>query len=812
MSPERRKLVRGIVDRARSLDPVRRARFIAEETAGDEDLRRAVEAALGTESRDLADAFPDGAQGADSLPVSTMARGTPAALLRICMKCRSRYGPAVRVCPADGEVLVEDPAALVGETLDGLYQIEGLLGKGAMGTVYLARHTLLQDRVAIKVLASHLSANPEFLKRFLREGRAARAIHHPNAMTVHELRTTSDGLAYMVLEYIEGRNLREELTERRAFPLSEALDLVAKLASALDDAHEQGVVHRDIKPENVMLGSVRGKPAVKLLDLGIAKHSPVLDSGLGVQTAITVVGGVVGTPQYMSPEQWGDPQPDGVAEIDGRADVYSLAVMLFEFVAGFRPFEGATLSDIRLAHVSGPVPRLDAVLPTVPSSVGEAIARGMAKDRRDRQSTCGQLVAEVRSALAASPAGAELDVATIIADASAFNPPPSVAPIEQDIATIIADASVASPGPPAPVETSTPVADTIVSGETVVIPPPAATPQFSAPAAETVVTDARLGRTPPGPPPAPAEHEILTIVSDSRLDESPSSAPAAPAQHEIATIVSHAQVDDPAQTAPPTEIVAAPPVAPSAGASEREKPDVAPGTGADVASPDARLKVALIAAVLVVGALSTAYAFWPRAEAPPAPSLASTSTAQPERSFSYSVTAQKFKNGKKYKEPLDVSSGFPFTSEDKIWITVTSGEAGYLYAIGEGSTPEPLSGETPLRVLFPDPMVAGGSPAVAPGAAVRIPPDGVPPIDFDDTRGKEKLWIIWAAEPIPDLDGIAGLLNERDKGLVTKSKFDRSVKELLARPQATSTDDESKKTIVRGKGQVLVALRELEHY
>src|SRR3989454_652221 len=189
--------------------------------------------------------------------------------MKYCTICKGKYGDAVRFCPVDGEVLEDDPSSFFNTVLDGQYQIESMLGKGGMGAVYRARHILLGDRVAIKILPPEMRNNAEWLRRFRREGQAARRFRHPNAVTVYDLRTASDGMIYMVMEYVEGRTLDAELKERGRLTPGEALEILEPVMSVLNAAHAMGVVHRDLKPENIMIGKMTagGEPTVKLLDL-----------------------------------------------------------------------------------------------------------------------------------------------------------------------------------------------------------------------------------------------------------------------------------------------------------------------------------------------------------------------------------------------------------------------------------------------------------------------------------------------------------------------------------------------------------------
>src|ERR1700694_5557979 len=303
--------------------------------------------------------------------------------MKYCLTCNEKFDDSISFCPKDGEVLEEDPTSVVGTVLDGQYQIEGILGKGGMGAVYRARHILLGDRVAIKLLPPEMRSNTEWLRRFQREGQAARRFRHPNAVTVYDLRTSADGTIYLVMEYVEGNTLDAELRKRGKFTPAEAVAVLDPIMGVLNAAHAMGVVHRDLKPENIMIGKPRtgGEPVVKLLDLGIAKLREVDGAEKTGTTALTMAGQMLGTPYYMSPEQWGELPRDSSSEIDGRADIYSLGLVFYELIAGKKPFGGMTLSELRPEHVHVKPPPLSEVVANVPPGFSDALARSIAKDR-----------------------------------------------------------------------------------------------------------------------------------------------------------------------------------------------------------------------------------------------------------------------------------------------------------------------------------------------------------------------------------------------------------------------------------------------
>lgn len=279
-------------------------------------------------------------------------------------------------------------AAMVGRVLDGQYEIEAFIAAGGMGAVYRARHILLGDRVALKILPLGMQQNAEWLKRFQREGQAARRFRHPNAVVVHDLRTSSDGLIYLVMELVQGTTLEQLQHDRGRFSPAESLPIIEAVASVLDAAHAQGVVHRDLKPSNIMITT---DGTVKLLDLGIAK---IRDAGPD-QTGLTTEGQFLGTPYFMSPEQWGEIPRDGGHEIDGRADVYSLGVVVYQLTAGALPFRGNTAAELRRAHLNEAPPPLAIAGTSAPPEWTAAIMRALSKDRADRPPTAGDFAREL---------------------------------------------------------------------------------------------------------------------------------------------------------------------------------------------------------------------------------------------------------------------------------------------------------------------------------------------------------------------------------------------------------------------------------
>jgi eukaryotic-like serine/threonine-protein kinase len=272
---------------------------------------------------------------------------------------------------------------LVGMRL-GSYEVRELLGRGGMAEVYYGVHTRLGRPVAIKVLPAGLASQADFRDRFEREARAVATLRHANIVQVYDF-GDAEGMYYMVMEYIAGSDLAQLLAERGPLPLAQALSILRDIASALDYAHAEDLVHRDIKPSNVMLSSITPEigqtPRAILTDFGIAK---LLTPG----SRATRTGAMIGTLDYMAPEQIRD-----AGEVDARADVYALGVMLFQMLTGRLPFTSESPAAVVLAHLSETPPDPRILLPALPDSVALAILCALAKDPAERYQTAGALVA-----------------------------------------------------------------------------------------------------------------------------------------------------------------------------------------------------------------------------------------------------------------------------------------------------------------------------------------------------------------------------------------------------------------------------------
>src|SRR2546426_5047337 len=268
--------------------------------------------------------------------------------MKVCPVCGKEYSDTTTLCSADAAVLksVDDP--LLNHTLAGKYRIEKLIKRGGMGAVYRGKHVLMDKTVAIKVLRPSLAADHEVVTRFSREAKAASRISHPHAVSVTDFGEAENGVVFLVMEYLDGRTLKEVIKSEGPMALDQVVEIVRQVSGALDAAHQQGVVHRDLKSDNIMISRTNGGEWAKVLDFGIAK---IQQPGGARDNDITAANLVIGTPQYMSPEQCSQSGP-----IDARSDVYSLGVIVFEMLAGHVPFTGESPTTIMMKQVQDQPP------------------------------------------------------------------------------------------------------------------------------------------------------------------------------------------------------------------------------------------------------------------------------------------------------------------------------------------------------------------------------------------------------------------------------------------------------------------------
>ena len=268
----------------------------------------------------------------------------------------------------------------------GKYVVKRFIAEGGMATVFEAQHQKLDQRVAIKLLNRNLAQKPDIVQRFEREARAAARLVSPHVVRVIDVDTSDDGRPYIVMEFLEGRDLEEEIRHRAPMPVGDAVAYILEAASAVSLAHRMGIVHRDIKPANIFIANERPQKVVKVLDFGISKvDSPTEISATSTQT-------MLGTPLYMSPEQ-----VRSARDVDGRTDIWSLGVCLYECLTGQLPFMAEEASAVIAAIVADPIAPIKQLRPDLPDALAAAVMKALEKDRNNRY----KLVDEFSNALLA---------------------------------------------------------------------------------------------------------------------------------------------------------------------------------------------------------------------------------------------------------------------------------------------------------------------------------------------------------------------------------------------------------------------------
>jgi serine/threonine-protein kinase len=301
--------------------------------------------------------------------------------MRQCLLCSRQYEESVQFCPHDGTALPPSDN-LVGRIIDGKYRVESLHGSGGMGSVYRAVQVNLERVVALKVMRGDFLKDRTAAERFKREALAVARLKHPHIVTVYDFGVMPEGVAYLVMEYLDGKTLRAELQTRKKIPLGPAVELMRQVCSAVHAAHAEGVIHRDLKPDNIFLETTRdGSLAVKILDFGVAKLRLSQESQ-GVE--LTMSGVMLGTPVYMSPEQChGD-------ALDARTDIYSLGCVFYEMLTGRPPFVANSAPALIIKHASEAPEPPSRYATGVPAPIEHALLKALAKKPEERFQTAAE--------------------------------------------------------------------------------------------------------------------------------------------------------------------------------------------------------------------------------------------------------------------------------------------------------------------------------------------------------------------------------------------------------------------------------------
>ena len=332
--------------------------------------------------------------------------------MKYCPACHKTYPTDYYVCPSDQTGLQSAHELQPGMIIRNKYEILGRIGIGGMGVVYRGRHLTFNELCAIKIVNDAIAEDKNFLQRFQTEAVVTRKLRHPNAVRVDDFDYTDDGRPFIVMELVVGKNIGEILHEEGPLRVPRAVRVATQAARALGVAHKLGIVHRDIKPGNIILTTdEQGQETAKVLDFGIAK---LLEAAGDVKPGMTMTGMMVGTPLYMSPEQFMGKRAGD--DIDGRTDIYSLGVVLYQMVTARLPFEGDTIYSLMMQHLEGnPRPPHELVPElNIPESLSRVILKAIDKSRDKRFQTAEEFIAGLSQA--ESEQGTSSQVANAIVD------------------------------------------------------------------------------------------------------------------------------------------------------------------------------------------------------------------------------------------------------------------------------------------------------------------------------------------------------------------------------------------------------------
>jgi serine/threonine-protein kinase len=435
--------------------------------------------------------------------------------LKICPTCGAEYPAAERFCPKDGAALHTQGSALgdlLGSIVAERYHVVRKLGEGGMGTVYLAEHVKMGRKSAVKVMNPGMGHDADAISRFNREAANASRINHPNVAGIYDFGETADGLIYLAMEYVEGEPLTAVVEAGGALPPLRAADITRQAAEALTVAHELGIVHRDLKPDNIMIARHRdGSDCVKVVDFGIAKAANA------EAQKVTRTGLVVGTPEYMSPEQLaGDP-------LDGRSDIYSLGLVAFHMLSGSSPFPSETSQESMIMRLTERPRSLADMKPGVKwtPAVQAVMDRALARDAKARFPTAREFGQALHAAVLEMPGVTDGVAGTLVMGAPTTTVP----------RTRVSAGEPAAPGRRAPMLAAAGVIGALLLGGAVYAMRQGATTPLTAAApapapADTMPRVAAAVSTPASSPVPPTPQREAGVV--------PSGAPGAAANHTAA--------------------------------------------------------------------------------------------------------------------------------------------------------------------------------------------------------------------------------------------------------------------------------------
>ncbi|HEV2232802.1 MAG TPA: protein kinase [Terriglobia bacterium] len=350
--------------------------------------------------------------------------------MKNCPTCQTPYPNNFQVCPQDGASLVEFGMWADGAVIRGKYRILGKVGQGGMGAVYKVMHVAFDELHALKVINPSLMGDELFVKRFRHEAVITRKLRHPNAVRVDDIDEAEDGRPIILMEYIEGQSLKKLIQDQGALPVPRVCSIIKQAAAALEAAHNLGMIHRDIKPENIVLVAGPEGEVVKVLDFGIAKVKEARASESAGMT-LTGTGVVIGTPQYMSPEQAMGKRGD---ELDGRSDIYSLGVVMYQMLTGDLPFKADTTMAMLLAHMQTPPTPIRTIHPElqIPDAVANVVMKTLEKDPSLRPQSARALITEIENA---EKRAAPLNETRVLNSSGSYSPEDSARRLREALQT-----------------------------------------------------------------------------------------------------------------------------------------------------------------------------------------------------------------------------------------------------------------------------------------------------------------------------------------------------------------------------------------
>jgi serine/threonine-protein kinase len=701
--------------------------------------------------------------------------------------------------------LIDLPAGMV---LNGRYLIERELGRGGIGTVYLARdQQLLSKPVVIKVLLQASLQNEWVVNKFRQEMEALTRVEHPGIVSVLDAGETPDGKPYLVMQYVPGVNLRS-LIRTEGMDLAQTARLMRQIGSALSAAHDKGVLHRDLKPENIMLHTTSdGEEQVKLIDFGIAK---IKDSVVAPSTATALT---VGTIAYMAPEQL------KAEPVSAASDVYALGVIAYEMVAGRRPFNPDSMFELLEMQRDGVKIKPKDLRPRLPETAQEIILKALSFNPAERYQRARDFGVALASALDT--------------EANPINPPEEVRRDGVSAAGNISSVSAQVENQQAResaagknyvfISYSTKdkrTADAVCTalekkGHECWIAPRNIIPGMDW--SESIIEALSASR-------------VMVLILSANANESTQIKREAELAVNAHVPIIPFRIEDvvPSKAlkyflstthwldafTPPLERHL-PYLADTVSSIKNRQAGVAPmPLPAPVPRPNGRLPIYIGSAVLlVVLALGAALLLWRNHQPTSDSTNGPKPTAPQERTLNYWVEVQKYRDGKPDKEPFRLANEIMFQVGDHVWFDFNSPQSGYLYIVNEG--PETQNNLPEYNVLFPTPTVNNNSSALAANQTLRIP--GERGFKIDNERGMEKIWVIWSAQRIEELEAIAAqVVTPELRGSISKPEQIKWIQSFIASQAKTAPqeakDDERRVTTLRGAGDIIVSLRKLEHY